>query len=53
MREQHLFSHQKRRLKEDFIAAFSYKMRETREEGARLFSEVHTDSMGGDRHVLP
>jgi len=52
LREQHLFSHQKRKLKEDFIAAFDDKMGGPREDGARLLSEVHTDRMGGDRHVL-
>ena len=47
-----MFSYQKRGLKEDFIAAFNYKVGGTREDGARLFSEVHSDRMGGDRHIL-
>lgn len=47
-----MFSHQKRRLKEDLIAAFNYKMGGSRKDGARLFLEVHSDRMGGDSHVL-
>lgn len=47
-----MFSHQKRRPKEDFIAAFNYKMGGITEDGASLFLEVHSGRMGGDRHVL-
>lgn len=47
-----MFGQQKRKLKEDIIAAFNYRMGGNSEDGARLFSEVQNDRMGGDRHVL-
>lgn len=50
--DQHLFSQQKRGLKEDIIAAINSKMGGNSEDGASLFSEVHSDRMGGDRHML-
>lgn len=46
-----MFGQQKRKLKED-IAAFNYRMGGNSEDGARLFSEVQNDRMGGDRHML-
>lgn len=47
-----MLGRQKRRLKEDIIAAFSSKMGGNSEDGARLFSEVHSHRRGGDRHML-
>lgn len=50
--DQHLFGQEKRRLKEDITAAFNSRMGGNSEDGARLFLEMHSDRMGGDRHML-
>lgn len=43
LRDLNLFSFQKRRLKQDFIAVFNYIMGDFKGDRARLFLEAHSE----------
>lgn len=52
LKELGLFSLQKRRWRGGFIAVCNYKVRGYREDGSRLFSEVHADRTNSNEHKL-